>query len=408
MALRKRSYKKDKLISTFLHNTRVQSHKNKLEKEADDKRRSKERNRHERNLAEEKRNELKEQIKEQTLQSRELARKKQKQDNIAARLRSEEIDVRWIDEALHIMEEYGYGLGQVRSKVAPILKTRIEQLLAEEEKEKAAAQVLREQRCIERQRKQAASDAIEGQKRIEKQRVNAASDELIEAASRLSQAIVLQAEALTQELDGLGKHATFGHVDRYLGSINNPMISIERQSNVIGRLFSSVLVAVLLIFLLLLVVLVAIVLLPAQHQMIGVAAGIVIIVFGSIWIIRKRTANFMIKTAPRVALSNEVALSCLTRMLPHETLCIIQEYPDLEGFGFFSDRKSRHYAQMGLPDHNSIDLLRDRLLRLKRFGSRIPSPEKYSPDKLEGHDTLKREIAALTSGEVHTQDGTHG
>lgn len=105
---------RDEIISKSLHSYRVYVRNNKLEKESESRNRKK------------------------IIQRRELARKKQKQDGIAARLRSEGIDARWIGEAMLIMEEYGYGPAQVRRKVVPILKSRIEQLLIEESRQNEA------------------------------------------------------------------------------------------------------------------------------------------------------------------------------------------------------------------------------------------------------------------------------
>ena len=219
MALRERSYRNGDYIWTYLHNSNVRAHKEKQANKLERKRIKRQRDR----------------------QERADAKDAQRLDAVAARLRDAGVDTRWANEALAIMEQYGYGLGQIRTKVLPILKPRIKLLLLKEQKQKAA------------------------------------SNELSEASSRLFYAASLQVEALRREIGRLGKDATVGHVSRYLSGMNEAIISVEVPSGVGRRLLTSFTVGTLLLCILFLATVTAFGLLPERYRSVGLMVGIAMI-----------------------------------------------------------------------------------------------------------------------------------
>ncbi|TIS53794.1 MAG: hypothetical protein E5W91_29510 [Mesorhizobium sp.] len=85
MALRKRSYRSGKLLATAFHNARVEHQNGRKAGQRD----------------------------------------RSRKESVRARLKGEGIHESWTDEAVKIMDEHGYGVNQIGSRVIPILSRRM-------------------------------------------------------------------------------------------------------------------------------------------------------------------------------------------------------------------------------------------------------------------------------------------
>ncbi|MDW9478970.1 hypothetical protein GOB57_09780 [Sinorhizobium meliloti] len=64
--------------------------------------------------------------------ARDRKERKRRVNDVSRKLRGEGIDPSWAEEALRIMEEYGYGLNQLSTRVLPELRRRIDERAQEE------------------------------------------------------------------------------------------------------------------------------------------------------------------------------------------------------------------------------------------------------------------------------------
>lgn len=149
MALRKRSYKwgSDKWLSVAFHNARVDANRDRKAREERSKR----------------------------------------LDAIRTKLRGEGIDGSWADDALRIMESYGYGLNQFSTRVVPELRQVMRQVARDERRKAEEA----EQRRLDAERRKSEAEEAQRQRALaaeqRRQQLRAAREERKADASKRKQ-----------------------------------------------------------------------------------------------------------------------------------------------------------------------------------------------------------------------------
>lgn len=319
MGLRKRSYKKDRLVSTYLHNRKVERHQRRRQDEAKDHRENRER----------------------TKQQRALEKDVRRTRAVEARLKDAGIEARWADVALEIMDEYGYGLGQIKTKVVLILKPRISQALRDE------AAAARNDRVVERM-------------------CEAANNELDVASEQLFSVISRQVVGARHEIERQGSNAVAEDVAYYFDSADIQLFSVEVPAPYRRLIFTVFSTCILITFLFISIFFAINALsetLPGSIEL----AGLAILLIGIWLIVRNRRRAFLSKTAPFVVLSSDAAVSFLTERLTGKALKTVQTYPHDRRFMMLLDFES---CSIPIAQSNAVQELAQDLYRLPRFRGR--------------------------------------